>query len=253
MARHFARSLARGRVSGGGRRGAADGPGLRLRRAACFLGCAAASVVVAPPAPASTHPPAPARTPSWTVYHDGPAGRGVAAGVGSVDTAARAWTSPALDGQLYGEPLVFGDRVFVATENDTVYALSAATGAIIWSARLGTPVPSTLLPCSNINPTVAITGTPVIDPARHVIFVVADELAGAWSRRSSWHAWSPSAHSAGSSGSSAGSAGHRTRREPGRCGLGVSCAAIERVRRSGRGLDAIVDDHGQPVSLRGRH
>src|SRR5262249_8767150 len=69
---------------------------LRLRRAACSLGCLAASVVVAPPAPTSTHSPGPARTPSWTVYHDDPAGRGVAAGVGSVDTAARAWTSPTL-------------------------------------------------------------------------------------------------------------------------------------------------------------
>jgi outer membrane protein assembly factor BamB len=152
------------------------GRGLRLRRAACFLGCAAASVVVAPPSLASAHSPGPAGTPSWTVYHDDPAGSGVAVGVGSVDTSARAWTSPALDGQLFGEPLVFGDLVYVATQNDTVYALSAATGVIAWSARLGTTVPAPLLPCSNINPTVGITGTPVIDPARHEIFVVADEL-----------------------------------------------------------------------------
>ena len=148
----------------------------RLRRAACFLGCAAASVVVAPPALASTHSPGRAGDPSWTVYHDDPAGTGVAAGVGSVDTAARAWTSPTLDGQLYGEPLVFGGLVYVATEDDTVYALSAATGQSAWSARLGTPVPSEALPCANINPTVGITGTPVIDPARQEIFLVADEL-----------------------------------------------------------------------------
>jgi outer membrane protein assembly factor BamB len=141
-----------------------------------MLGCAAASVVVAPPALDATHSPGPAGTPSWTVYHDDPAGRGVAAGVGSVDTTARVWTSPTLDGQLFGEPLVFGDLVYVATQADTVYALSAATGAVVWSARLGIPVPSALLPCSNINPIVGITGTPVIDPARHEIFVVADEL-----------------------------------------------------------------------------
>jgi outer membrane protein assembly factor BamB len=96
--------------------------------------------------------------------------------VGSVDTAARAWTSPALDGQLYGEPLVFGDRVYVATEDDTVYALWAATGAIAWSARLGTPARSSIASCGDITPTVGITGTPVIDPARSEIFVVADEL-----------------------------------------------------------------------------
>ena len=155
------------------------GGDLRLRRAACLLGFAAASVVLTAPALASTHPPGPAKTPSWTVYHDDPVGSGVAAGVGSVDTAARAWTSPTLDGQLYGEPLVYDNRVYVATENDVVYALSAATGTIAWSARLGTPVQSgTHLLCSNILPNVGITGTPVIDPARHEIFLVADELEG---------------------------------------------------------------------------
>jgi hypothetical protein len=87
------------------------GRGVGLRRAACYLGWAAASFVVAPPALTSTHSPGPAGTSSSTVYHDDPAGSGVAAGVASVDTAARAWTSPTLDGQLYGEPLVFGDRV----------------------------------------------------------------------------------------------------------------------------------------------
>jgi outer membrane protein assembly factor BamB len=156
---------------------------LRLRRAACFLGwVAAASVVAALPALASTLPSGPAGsgsagTPSWTVYHDDPAGRGVAAGVGSVDTTTRAWTSPMLNGQLYGEPLAFDNRVYVATENDTVYALSAATGAVAWSTQLGATVPAgTHLLCSNIIPNVGITGTPVIDPARHEIFVVADEL-----------------------------------------------------------------------------
>ena len=153
------------------------GRGRRLRLAACFLGYAAvASVVLAAPALASGHKAGLPRTPSWTVYHGDPAGTGVAAGVGSVDTATRAWTSPTLNGQLYGEPLVFGDRVYVATENDVVYALSAATGAIVWSARLGAPVPSARLPCSNINPAVGITGTPVIDPVRQEIYVVADEL-----------------------------------------------------------------------------
>jgi outer membrane protein assembly factor BamB len=153
--------------------------GLNFRRAACLLGCAVAGVVVAPSAVASTPSHAPARTPSWTVYHDDPAGTGIAVGVRSVDTSARAWTSPTLNGQLYGQPLVFDNRVYVATENDVVYALSAATGAIVWSTRLGAPVPAgTHLLCSNILPNVGITGTPVIDPARHEIFVVADELEG---------------------------------------------------------------------------
>ncbi len=112
---------------------------------------------------------------SWTVYHGDLAGRGVAASAGAVDTSSRAWTSPALDGQLYGEPLVSAGRVYVATENDTVYALSAATGKVAWSRHLATPVPASSLPCGDIDPTVGITGTPVIDPARAEIFVVADE------------------------------------------------------------------------------
>ena len=110
------------------------------------------------------------------MYHHNVAGAGVVESVSTVDTTNRAWTSPALDGQLYGEPLLSSGRVFVATENDTVYALSSSTGAVIWSTRVGTPVPATSLPCGNITPTVGITGTPVIDQWRNEIFVVADEL-----------------------------------------------------------------------------
>ena len=113
---------------------------------------------------------------AWTVYHGNAAGTGVAAPVPAVDTTARAWTSPALDGDIYGEPLVFAGRVYVATENNTVYALSAATGSVAWSTHLGAPVPASSLPCGDITPTVGITGTPVIDPSRGEIFVVADEL-----------------------------------------------------------------------------
>jgi outer membrane protein assembly factor BamB len=112
------------------------------------------------------------------VYHGGPAGAGLAPAMSAVDTATPKWTSPSLDGQLYGEPLVYAGRVYVATENDVVYALSAATGTVAWSAHLGRPVPARSLPCGDIAPSVGITGTPVIDPARAEIFVVADELTG---------------------------------------------------------------------------
>jgi outer membrane protein assembly factor BamB len=138
-------------------------------------GCAAAAAgnLSAGRAAAS---PAPAGGAAWTVYHGNAAGNGVAQPVTAVDTSTRAWTSPTLDGEVYGEPLVWDQRVYVATENDTVYALSAATGAVTWSAHLGSPVPSGLLPCGDIRPAAGITGTPVIDPSRGEIFVVADEL-----------------------------------------------------------------------------
>jgi outer membrane protein assembly factor BamB len=120
----------------------------------------------------------PEATPSWTVYHGDAQGTGAVTGVASVDTGRPTWTSVKLDGSLYGEPLEFGGRVFVATENDTVTALSAATGAVVWSTHLGAPVSASSLPCGDIEPTVGITGTPVIDKGRSEIFVVADEEIG---------------------------------------------------------------------------
>lgn len=139
---------------------------LAAATAVAATGAAGQAVAATPATPAAS---------SWTVYHGDPAGSGTGTLPGRVDTSAPAWSSPALDGQLYGVPLVSGKRVFVATENDTVYALSASSGTVIWSKHLATPVPASSLPCGNISPTVGITGTPVIDPARGEIFVVADE------------------------------------------------------------------------------
>jgi outer membrane protein assembly factor BamB len=113
---------------------------------------------------------------SWTVYHGTAAGSGTSSTVKSINIANRAWTSPLLDGQLYGEPLAFSNEIYVASENDTVYDLSSKTGAIIWARHLARPVPSSALPCGDISPEVGITGTPVIDPSRNEIFVVADEF-----------------------------------------------------------------------------
>jgi outer membrane protein assembly factor BamB len=116
---------------------------------------------------------APKSASDWLVYHGDPSGQGVA---GRVDLthARRAWASKVLDGQLYGEPLVAGSTVIVATENDTVYALNAETGGIRWKRHLGTPVPASGLPCGDIQPSVGITSTPVVDLSRQEVFVVAD-------------------------------------------------------------------------------
>jgi outer membrane protein assembly factor BamB len=113
------------------------------------------------------------------LYHGDPGGSGDASFITSVDTAKRAWTSSALNGQLYGEPLVASNDVYVATEQDMVYALSASSGAVIWAKHVASAVPSSLLPCGNISPVVGITGTPVIDSSRNEIFVVAEELVRA--------------------------------------------------------------------------
>lgn len=117
---------------------------------------------------------------SWTVYHGNAASTGVSTALKSVATAKSAWTSPVLSGEIYGEPLVYAGDVFVATENDTVYALSSVRGGVVWSRHFASAVPSGDLPCGNISPTVGITGTPVIDPSRNEIFVVADEIANGY-------------------------------------------------------------------------
>jgi polyvinyl alcohol dehydrogenase (cytochrome) len=120
-------------------------------------------------------PAAPSAT-AWTVYHGNAMGTGVSTALTSINTNRRAWMSPVLKGEIYGEPLVFSGKVYVATENDMVYALSAQRGNVVWSRHLASAVPSSDLPCGNISPSVGITGTPVIDPTRNEIFVVADEF-----------------------------------------------------------------------------
>ncbi len=152
-------------------------PGLIRRTAGLLVLACALGGIEGGSSYAAGRPAQPAASGSWTVYHGDPAGTGAAAPVREVRTTGQVWTSPAVDGQIYGEPLVYAGRVYVATENDTVYALSVATGAVLWSAHLGQPVPAASLPCGDIRPIVGITGTPVIDPSRGEIFVVADELA----------------------------------------------------------------------------
>jgi len=111
----------------------------------------------------------------WTVYHHDALGSGVDTSGVSFDPAIHAWTT-ALDADTFGEPLEATGRVFVATLNDTVYALAANTGSVLWSSHLGTPVPQAMIPCNGDISPVGIVSTPVIDTSRAEIFVVADEL-----------------------------------------------------------------------------
>jgi Bacterial Ig domain/PQQ-like domain len=115
---------------------------------------------------------------NWLVYHGSAGGSGADPSGTSFSSAHQAWVSPKLGGQLFGEPLVLGSRVLVATEGDTVVALSATDGSILWSTTVAAPVPSGDLPCGDITPTVGITSTPVVDSTRNEVFVVADELVG---------------------------------------------------------------------------
>jgi PQQ enzyme repeat len=82
-----------------------------------------------------------------------------------------------IEGIVNAQPLFWNPgsepaMLIVATENDTVYALNAETGATMWEKTLGTPVPGSELPCGNISP-LGITGTPVIDEERGAVYLDA--------------------------------------------------------------------------------
>lgn len=109
---------------------------------------------------------------TWTTWgHDG-ARSGVTADGPSADGLHQAWISSALDGDVYAQPLVVGDEVIAATENDSVYAFDTRTGARRWQQlSMGSPVQGSALPCGNVDP-VGITSTPVADPATNRLYVV---------------------------------------------------------------------------------
>src|SRR5947209_6232275 len=87
----------------------------------------------------------------WPEYHadDGHTG---AVAAGPLVPAQPAWTSPALDGQVYGEPLYADGLILAATTNDTVYGIDPSNGGVRWSTHVGTPVPLSALPCGNVDP-----------------------------------------------------------------------------------------------------
>jgi outer membrane protein assembly factor BamB len=101
------------------------------------------------------------RPANWPTYHANLARTGVDTTSPGLGGFHRTWTRR-FDGQVYAEPLAVGSRVYVATENNTVYALNAANGHIAWKRHLGTPVQGSTLPCGNIEPVTGITGTPAI-------------------------------------------------------------------------------------------
>jgi outer membrane protein assembly factor BamB len=97
----------------------------------------------------------------------------------------RLFSAP-VDGYVYAQPLyvrhvVVADRsshnvVYVATENDTVLAVDADSGAELFHTNLGPPVPTNQWACPGMGSKIGITGTPVIDPATQTLFVAAKSL-----------------------------------------------------------------------------
>jgi outer membrane protein assembly factor BamB len=112
--------------------------------------------------------------PAWPTYHRDAARSGADPdGVNPV-TPNLAWQSAGLGAPIWGQPLVLGSRVYVATVGDDIYALDAGTGKVAWTKNAGTPVPSGELACGDVTPTVGVVSTPVIDTAKKTLYVLAD-------------------------------------------------------------------------------
>ncbi len=133
---------------------------------------AAPSAVASPATSLPVGSPAPTATGTvadWPTYGRTAGRSGMSVTTPAPGRVQKAWTAQ-VDGAVYAQPLIAGPTVIIATENDIVYALSAATGAVRWSRHLASPVPSGL-PCGNVDPS-GITGTPVADTAGGRLWVV---------------------------------------------------------------------------------
>lgn len=116
-------------------------------------------------------------------------------GINAVSGSAR-WNDD-LDGSVYGQPLVYAGVVYVATENDTIYAIAATSGHVLWHVHVGNPAHLSVVDaaptlgggCGDIDP-LGITGTPVIDTRNDELFAVAETVEGgggaAWTRVRHW-------------------------------------------------------------------
>ena len=94
--------------------------------------------------------------------------------------------SVSVDGWVYAQLLYLSNVnigggihnvLFVATEHDSLYAIDAGIGTILWQVSLipaggSTVNSSTDLGCGDLVPEIGITGTPVIDPSTGTLYVV---------------------------------------------------------------------------------
>ncbi len=104
--------------------------------------------------------------------------------------------STAVDGKVYAQPLYLPSvtvttganqgthkLVFVATQHDSVYAIDAITGSVVWHTSLTasglagatsiTSMPSADSNSSDTSPEIGVCGTPVIDATANMLYVAA--------------------------------------------------------------------------------
>ncbi|MGH9059159.1 MAG: PQQ-binding-like beta-propeller repeat protein, partial [Acidimicrobiales bacterium] len=142
-----------------------------LGRVVATLGaCGALAVGMAAPAGAGT---------TWPTYHGDPSRSGVATGEPALTPTTLAWSNPLDRSAVYGQPVIADGRVFVADENDQVYALDGHDGHVLWSTSVGVPLGNVVhnAGCGSIDP-LGITSTPVLDLTSNLVYVVAEVSSG---------------------------------------------------------------------------
>ena len=147
--------------------------GTVLAAAACIAAACTGAGITAATASSGAAGATTSNAADWPMYNQNVSRTGVAPGLAPAGALSTAWTAH-LDGAVYGQPLVVGGDVIAATENDSIYAVSAATGTVIWRTHVGTPVPqSKLHGLGDIFP-LGITGTPAYDESNGLIYAVAE-------------------------------------------------------------------------------
>lgn len=95
--------------------------------------------------------------------------------------------STQLDGQIYAQPLVAAGTLIVATENDKVYGLDPATGAIRWTDNAGPAWPASAIGCGDLTPNIGVTSTPVYDPASNAVYFTSKVNDGPDAQHPHWY------------------------------------------------------------------
>lgn len=176
--------------------------------AAGLTDCGGGSSTPPPSQPPSGSPPPPSAQTDVTTYHDDVARTGANL-TESVLTPANVNAASfgllrllSVDGKVDAQPLYLShlviagaahDVVFAATENDSVYAFDAQSGAALWRVSLLGPgeAPSDDRGCSQISPEIGVTATPVIDRGagpHGAIFVVGMSKDGSSNYHQRLHA-----------------------------------------------------------------
>jgi outer membrane protein assembly factor BamB len=94
-----------------------------------------------------------------------------------------------LKGQIYAQPLTANGTLLVATEDNWVYGLDPDSGAVRWERQFGTPVNSTEkeVECTDLQPHIGITGTPVIDTERDIAYFVSNRYVSSSPGPVAWY------------------------------------------------------------------